>query len=107
MAELDAIMVVKGFQIDNICNQHNVPLIEPPFLKGKKQFSKSKAFLSRDIANARIYIERINQRIKTFNILQTKFPYAHVNLANDIIYITCGICNLNEPIFVNDKFNIT
>lgn len=106
MNEFDAIMVDKGFQIDNTCNEYNVTLIRPPFLKGKKQFTKPEALLSKDIASARVHIERINQRIKTFKIFQNKFSWAHINLVSDIMNIIGGICNLGKPIFANDKFKM-
>lgn len=90
MTELDAIMVDKGFQIDvtNIM-YHSMyhSMYQTSISKRKKQFSMSEALQSRDIASAQVHIEQINQRIKTFKIFQTKFPCAHVNLANDIMYI--------------------
>lgn len=101
MNEHDAIMVDKGFQIDDTCNEYNLILIRPPFLRCKKLFSKEEALLSRNIASARVHIERINQRIKTLKIFQNKFQWAHANLANDIITIISAICNLSKPI---DKF---
>jgi len=104
MNEHDAIMVDKGFKIDDACNKYNLILIRSPFLRGKKQFSKEEALLSRNIASARVHIERINQRIKTFKIFQNKFQWAHANLANDIMTIISAICNLSKPIFAEDKF---
>lgn len=47
MNENDAIMVDKGFQIDDICHKYNFTLIRSPFLRGKKQFSKEEALLSK------------------------------------------------------------
>lgn len=97
-------MVDKGFLIDSICNTNNIKIIRPPFLKNKRQFSKEEALLTKDIAKARVHIERINQRIKTFKIFQNKFPWTHAHLVSDIITIVSGICNLCVPIFANDKF---
>lgn len=100
----DAIMVDRGFRIDDICNEKGVTLIRPPFLRGKSQFTKTEALLTREIASARVYIERVNQRLKTFKILQNKFTWGHVHLAHDIMIIISGICNLSSPIFSSDKF---
>jgi len=77
-------------------------VIRPPFLKNQKQFSKEDAILSKDIAKARVHIERINQRLKTFNILRHTFPWPQIHLASDIIG---GICNISPSIFGMDKFN--
>ncbi|KAF0756420.1 Uncharacterized protein FWK35_00015347, partial [Aphis craccivora] len=68
----DAIMVDRGFRIDDICNEKGVTLIRPPFLRGKSQFTKTEALLTKEIASARVHIERVNQRLKTFKILQNK-----------------------------------
>lgn len=107
MEHSDAIMIDKGFLIDNCCARNNIQIIRPPFLKSKKQFSKTEAILTKDIAKARVHIERMNQRLKTFNILQHKFPWAHNYLANDILIIIGGICNLSPPIFSSNKFIVS
>uniref|UniRef100_A0A6P7H673 Uncharacterized protein LOC114346673 n=1 Tax=Diabrotica virgifera virgifera TaxID=50390 RepID=A0A6P7H673_DIAVI len=65
----DAVMVDKGFLIDDICNQFKIELIRLPFLKNKKQLSTDEALLNAKIAAARVHIERVNQRIKIFKIL--------------------------------------
>ncbi|XP_050500735.1 uncharacterized protein LOC126880730 [Diabrotica virgifera virgifera] len=62
----DAIMVDKGFRIDNICDLHNIKLIQPPFLKNKAQLSSEEAIIIAKIASARVHIERSNQRLKIF-----------------------------------------
>lgn len=83
----DAIMVDRGFLIDDECNEKGVTLIRPPFLKGKHQFSKSEALLTKDIAAARVHIDRVNQRIKTFKIFQNKFGWGYAHLAHAIMVI--------------------
>lgn len=106
MNSSDAIMVDKGFLIDDLCMSKNIQIIRPPFLKNKIQFSKSEALLNKDIASARVHIERINQRLKVYKILQNKFMWSHNYLAYDIITIIGGICNLSFQIFANDKFPV-
>lgn len=103
MTSPDAVMVDKGFLI-NICNSHNIQVIRPPFLRNKLQFSKEDALLTKDIARARVHIERVYQRLKTFKIFCNKFPWAHAHLASDIMTIISGLCNLCVPIFADDKF---
>lgn len=62
MDEYDAIMVVKGLQIDNTCDTNDIALITLPFLRAKKQFLKEEMLLFRNIASTCVYTERINQR---------------------------------------------
>lgn len=105
MDRQDALMVDRGFKIDNICNKKGITIIRPPFLKGKNQFTREEALEFKSIASARVHIERINQRIKVFKIVQNKFCWGHAHLAHDIMIIISGICNLGSPIFSADKFN--
>ena len=60
----DAVMVDKGFLIDVECAERRIKLIRPPFLRNKKQLPEKDSVENRDIACARVHIERMNQRIK-------------------------------------------
>jgi len=99
----DAIMCDKGFLIDNICAQRHIKLYRPPFLKGNKQLSKEESLMNVDIASARVHIERVNQRIKVFNVFQ-KYPSSLLSRLDASFTIICAIVNLSHPILANDKF---
>lgn len=98
-------MVDKGFLIDTICDSQSIKVINSSFLRNKNKFTKEESLLTKNIAKARVHIERVNQRLKTFKILQNKFSWAHAPLMDDIITIIRGICNLCVPIFAENKFN--
>ncbi|XP_039307180.1 uncharacterized protein LOC120358174 [Solenopsis invicta] len=100
----DAIMRDKGFPIDDICKLNDIKLIRPPFLKDKKQFSKTDAILTRNIATARVHIERSNQRLKTFQVLGSTMPACLISKADEIFNIICAVVNLSAPIIKDDKF---
>lgn len=76
----DSIMVDKGFLIDQICNEHFIKLIRPSFLKKKKQFSEIESKENVLISKARVHIERVNQRIRLFNILNTPLSNSFIIL---------------------------
>ncbi|XP_050059743.1 uncharacterized protein LOC126551033 [Aphis gossypii] len=99
----DAIMCDKGFLIDYICAQRLVKLYRPPFLKENKQLSKDESLMNVDIASARVHIERVNQRIKVFNVFQ-KYPSNLLSRLVASFTIICAIVNLSHPILANDKF---
>ena len=101
----DAIMVDREFTADKLCKDHDIKLIRPPFLKEKLQFSKEEALLGAEIAKARVHIERSNQRLKTFKVLNCRMPIGLVKKGEQIFTIICGIVNLSSPILKNDKFN--
>jgi len=93
----DAVMVDRGFLIDDECMQRRIQLIRPSFLKNKQQLSEEEALQNREIACARVHIERMNQRIKQFQILNNKFPWFFINYIDDIFVICCGLANLGTP----------
>lgn len=64
----EKIMVDKGFLIDDVCLQHGIKIVRPPFLRRKAQFSQTEAINNCNIASARVHIERLNQRLKVFQI---------------------------------------
>ena len=59
-----------------MCCDYDVKLIRPSFLKDKVQFSENDAVENADIASARVHVERLNQRLKVFEILGIKCPHA-------------------------------
>ncbi|KFM68003.1 hypothetical protein X975_16882, partial [Stegodyphus mimosarum] len=102
---VDAFMVDKGFLIDDICEERGINIIRPPFLREKKQLSPQEANLTRNIARARVHIERIIQRIKAFKLLHYgRIPWTMISLADDMMIIACGLANLGRPVLSNDKF---
>lgn len=63
----DEIMVDKGFLIDSFSAAFGIKVVRPPFYSKKKknqQFSEEEAIQTREIAKARVHVERANQRIK-------------------------------------------
>lgn len=100
----DAIMVDKGFLIDDICETFKIKLIRPPFLKKQSQLTAEQAILNSKIAAARVHIERANQRIKIFKILNSKLQWSLVKKINHIFIIACGLTNLSSPILADCRY---
>lgn len=98
----DAVMVDKGFHISDMCAQRRVELIRPPFLHQK--FSEEEALRNRKIAAARVHVERMNQRIRLFSVLNNTLNWNLIPHINDIFIICCGLANLGTPIMEDDKF---
>lgn len=100
----DAVMVDKGFLIDELCDSFGIKLIRPPFLKNKKQLSAKEADLNSKIARARVHVERVNQRIKIFKILTGPLPFSLVPKIDCIFTIICAVTNLSPPILSDSRF---
>jgi len=60
----DSIMTDKRFTISDLTTPLGIGLTIPPFKKKKKQFLKRDVEKTKDIANARIHVERQMERIK-------------------------------------------
>lgn len=101
----DAIMVDKGFTIEDECRNHAIKLYRPPFLRNNQQLSKEDADKNYDIARARIHVERANQRIKIFNILRYDVEAHILGVIDEIMFIICAIVNLSPPILGDEHFD--
>lgn len=100
----DAIMVDKGFNIDDICAENFIEIYRPPFLRQKKKFSGTQATTNTSIARARVHVERMIQRVKVFKIFQGPIPWAMLPFINEMFIVCSGIANLGNPILGDDKF---
>ncbi|KAF0745173.1 THAP-type domain-containing protein [Aphis craccivora] len=96
--EGDAIMVDKGFLIEQECADRGVRLYRPPFLGKNKQLSTKDGIENAEIARARVHIERAIQRIKIFKILQQKVPWSYLPIIDKITTVICGVVNISRPI---------
>lgn len=94
----DAIMVDKGFLIEEECSRAGVKLFHPPFLKKNKQLSFEDGTNNTQIARARVHIERAIQRMKIFHVLKNNMPWKCMCKVDKIINIICGIVNISNPI---------
>lgn len=98
-------MIDKGFHIDEACQRRRIRLVRPPFKrKNIKQFSVEQCTRSRGIASARVHIERVNERMKNFNILKDELSWDLLSHVNEIATVICGLVNLSSPILSNERF---
>ncbi|XP_023217989.1 uncharacterized protein LOC111620308 [Centruroides sculpturatus] len=100
---VDAVMVDKGFHIDEACAERNIHLIRP-FLQRQTQFTHEQALETSQIASAWVHVERAIQRLKNFQILSTKLSWTMLGLIDSILCITTGIVNLSSPILDTERF---
>ena len=91
-------LVDRGFNVQDIFLSRQVRVVFPPFKGKATQFSKEQVFRSKDIAKARIHIERAIGRIKEFDLLKNELPLTLLDLADDIWIIAGAISNLQPPL---------
>ena len=94
----DDIMADRGFLIRDELAFRGAHLKMPAFTRGKRQLSAMEVHSSRQLARARIHIDRVVGQLKTFRMLQTIVPITQVDLLDDIVIICSVIVNLSKSI---------
>ena len=92
------VLADRGFNIQDLLLPLNVSVMIPPFLRGKRQFNEVENKCTKRVASARIHVERVIGRMKTFHVLQNTIPSEMFDLIDDIIVICSAIVNLNGSI---------
>lgn len=101
---IDEVMVDKGFLIDQVCAAHKITVVRPPHLRKAPQFSKEDAITTKNIAKARVHVERANQRIKIFKIFSGKIDWTLLPVIEDCFRVVCGVVNISTPILSDKRF---
>lgn len=92
----DMLLADKGFTIHRLLPP-GVHLNIPPFLLGKSQFTPEEVQLCRKIGRSRIHVERANERIKNFAILQ-HIPHQYRFLSTKLFQVCCTLVNCQDPL---------
>ena len=94
----EELMADRGFTIEEYLSPLGVQLVIPSFLKGREQFTEEGVIKSQQIANERIHVERMIQRLKCFHVFDRVIPLKMIGSLNQIITVCALLCNFQEPI---------
>ena len=97
-------MVDKGFRIETECADNNITLIRPAFKTNGEQLSKKDTEDSREIAAARVNVERVMEQLKNFEILKSEVQWHYLAYMNDIIISIAALVNLGPPLLGSASF---
>ncbi|CAN7977164.1 unnamed protein product [Ixodes persulcatus] len=98
----DVILVDKGFPgIKAGVEGSSALLVMPPFFSGNGQFSCQEVEETYNIAQVRIHVERMIQRIKVYNILNTRVPISLIPVMSDVFHMCCILANLQPAIIAS------
>ncbi|XP_069114314.1 uncharacterized protein [Argopecten irradians] len=101
----DMILADKGFTIYSLLLQ-GVHLNIPPFLKDKGQYTPAEVQMCRKIARFRIHVERVNERIKNFEIL-SHIPQQFRHISTKVFQVCSMLVNFQEPMIAEIAENCT
>jgi len=94
----DLVLADRGFTIREDLLFRNCTLEIPPPSAGLQQMCRQNVIKTKEIANARIHVERAINRLKWFKILSTTLLVAMIPLFDDILHICAAMCNLHKPL---------
>ena len=92
-------LVDRGFNVQDQLLAHQATVFIPPFLGSKRQyFTKEEQILTQRIAKARIHVERFNERLKKFNLLNQVIPLKLAPIASQLVYVSCCLVNFQTSL---------
>ena len=95
-------MADRRFQIQEDLLLHFCRLVVPPSARVKSQMRKSEFKKTKEVANFRIQVERVRNRIKMFRILKVTIPMTMIQHVDDIILTCAALFNL-KPKLIKTK----
>jgi hypothetical protein len=99
------VMVDKGFLIDTlpVVNNLSLVIVRPPFASKHRQFTPQQAEEGELIAQARIHVERVNQRAKMFKILSHTVDNTCLPYVSTIVRVCFALTNLTGRIVIDTE----
>lgn len=70
------------------------------FKKKRKHFTKEEIKTAREIAAARIHVERFIGRMKEFRIMQRVIPKNMLPIISQITFVIAMLVNFQEPLVI-------
>ena len=93
-----SVLFDKGFNVQDLFLSRQVKCCLPPFVRQKRQFTRSEVYHGKRIARARIHIERVMGRLKEFKMLEHKLPINMIEMSDHVWTIAGAILNMQPPL---------
>ena len=88
----------KGFNVQDLFLSRQVKCVLPPFVRSKRQFTRSEVYQGKRIARARIHVERVMGRLKEFRLLNHVLPINMIDLCDHIWNVAGAIVNMQPAL---------
>ena len=83
----DSFLLDKGFTVQEQLLSKQATIFIPPFLGQRDKFTKEEVIQTKRIAKARIHVERFNERLKRFRLLDQIIPLILRPMASQLVYV--------------------
>ncbi|KAM7290352.1 uncharacterized protein ISCGN_026997 [Ixodes scapularis] len=95
----DVVLSDKGFpSIRTTMAEKGAVLVMPPFSVGGQQLSQEDMDNTFHIAQVRIHVERVIQRLKNFHILKHRIPLTLIPQMDQVVQVCSALVNMQTPI---------
>ena len=94
-------MADHGFTVEEYLTPSGVKLIIPLVFKERSQFNEQEIVKIQQIANERIYVEKMIQQLKCYHTFDSVIPLNMTGSLNHIISVCAILSNFKEPILNN------
>ena len=103
----DSLLVDKGFTIQDLLTPRQTTAFIPTFLGKRATFTKEEILLTKRIAKARIHVERFNERLKKFRLLDKTIPLTLAPIPSQLVYVAACLVNFTAKIVCVYKIKFT
>ena len=87
------VLVDKGFTVQDLLLRKQDSIYIPPFLGKRDHFTKEEEILTKEVARARIHVERFNERLKKFRLIGKILPLTLIPMASQLVYVAACLVN--------------
>lgn len=95
----DLILVEKGFTVQHLLIPKQAAIEIPAFLGNREKFTIEVVLANKRIAKARIHVERFNERLKKFRLLDKTIPLNLSPIASQLVYVASCLVNFQECLY--------
>ncbi|XP_066919410.1 uncharacterized protein [Clytia hemisphaerica] len=92
----DSFLVDKGFTVQHLLLPKQASIFIPPFLGKRERFTKEEVLLCKRIAKARIHVERFNERLKRFRLLDGIIQLSLTPIASQLVFVGSMLVNFQH-----------
>ena len=92
----DSLLVDKGFTVQDLLTPRQATVFILPFLGKHATFTKEEILLTKRIAKARIHVERFNEQLKKFRLLDKTIPLTLAPIASQLVYVAACLVNIQD-----------
>lgn len=92
----DEFLVDRGFTIQHLLVRVGASIFIPLFLSAKRELNKEKSVATSRIGKARIHVERFNERLKKFRLVDQVIPQNLAPIASQLVFVASSLVNFQD-----------